>query len=350
MLRYGIPSYRLPHKDLQWDIDAILSTGGIEVKTDADVGGDISLDSLRSEFDALFIAIGAHTEKKLGIEGEDLRGVMSAVQMLRGLGSGEMPDFNGKRVVVVGGGNVAMDAARSSVRLGADNVIIAYRRRQNDMTALPEEVEGAIADGCELRTMQAPLRIEGDGRDNLTALWVKPQLTGPVEYGRPKPLNADKPPERIPCDILIIAIGQDIEAENFVEFGIKAKRNVLQSGSDASVAGMPGVFAGGDCATGPASAIRAIEAGKVAAANIDHYLGFDHKISVDIDIPIPRMSNKRPWGRVNMQERDASERSGDFGLMEFGMSLEEAKQEAGRCLRCDKFGYGAFRGGRIAQW
>jgi NADPH-dependent glutamate synthase beta subunit-like oxidoreductase len=350
MLRYGIPSYRLPSKYLQWDIDAILSTGRIEVRTDADVGGDISIDSLRSEFDALFIAIGAHTEKRLGIEGEYLRGVMSAVQMLRGLGSGDMPDFHGKRVIVVGGGNVAMDAARSSVRLGADNVIIAYRRRQNDMTALPEEVEGAVADGCELMTMRAPLRIEGDEQDNLTALWVKPQLTGPVEHGRPKPLDADKPPERIPCDILIIAVGQDIEAENFVKFGIKATRNELQSGPGTGVEGMPGVFTGGDCATGPASAIRAIEAGKVAAANIDLYLGFDHKISVDIDIPAPRMSNKRPWGRVNMQERGASERSGDFDLMEFGMSLEEAKQEAGRCLRCDKFGYGAFRGGRIARW
>jgi NADPH-dependent glutamate synthase beta subunit-like oxidoreductase len=349
MMRYGIPSYRLPHELLQWDIDAILSAG-VTARLGADIGGAVSLAELRSQYDALFIAIGAHTEKRLGIEGEQLRGVLSAVRMLRAIGDGEPPDFTGKRVIIVGGGNVAMDAARSSVRLGAAAVSIAYRRRQNDMTALPDEIEGAIAEGCEILPLQAPVKIEGDAGDNITALWTQPQIAGPVEGGRPRPLDADKPPRRIPCDMLILAIGQDIAADTFVRYGIKAKRNILQTMSDGSLEGMSGVFAGGDCATGPATVIRAVEAGKVAAAAIDGYLGFDHRISVDVTIPAARIADKKHWGRVNMQERTSSERKGDFDAMETGMSCQEAKQEAGRCLRCDRFGYGTFRGGRIAQW
>jgi NADPH-dependent glutamate synthase beta subunit-like oxidoreductase len=349
MLRYGIPSYRLPREELQRDIDAILSTG-VDLRLEADIGDKDALERLRKRHDAMFIAIGAHTEKRLGIDGENLRGVMSAVRMLRAIGDGEFPDFTGKRVIVVGGGNVAMDVARSSVRLGAARVSIAYRRRQNDMTALPEEIEGAIAEGCEILALQAPVAIEGDRDDNVVALLTQPQIIGPIEGGRPKPVNAAKPRERLACDLVILAVGQDIEAESFVSFGVKAKRNILQTGSDGGVMGMDGVFAGGDCATGPATVIRAIEAGKVAAANIDRYLGFDHKISVDVSIPAPRLSDKKPWGRVNMREKEASERKDNFGMMEFGMSREEAIQECGRCLRCDHHGYGSFRGGRNAQW
>jgi NADPH-dependent glutamate synthase beta subunit-like oxidoreductase len=349
MLRYGIPSYRLPRESLQWDIDAILSTG-VEVILGADIGGEISLDGLRKQYDAMFIAIGAHSEKKLGIEGENLRGVMSAVNMLRAIGDGKLLDFKSKRVVVIGGGNVAMDVARSSVRLGAAQVSVAYRRRQNDMTALPEEIEGAIAEGCEILALQAPVALEGDREDNIIALVTQPQLIGPIEDGRPKPLNADKPQERIPCDIVILAVGQDIEADSFVRFGLKAKRNILQTGSSTGIEGMPGVFAGGDCATGPATVIRAVEAGKVAAANIDNYLGFAHKVSVDVEIPKSCLANKKYWGRVNMREKEASERKDNFDIMEESMSREEAVQESGRCLRCDHFGYGSFRGGRNAQW
>ena len=349
MLRYGIPSYRLPREELQRDLDAILATG-VEIRLGADIGDKNSLEELHRQYDAMFISIGAHTEKRLGIEGENLRGVMSAVQMLSGIGDGALPDLQGKRVIVVGGGNVAMDVARSSQRLGAANVAIVYRRRQEDMTALPEEVEGAIAEGCEILALQAPVAIEGDGDDAIIALWTQPQLVGPIEARRPKPLNADKPRERIPCDILILAVGQDIEADSFIQFGIKARKNVLKTLSDGSIEGMPGVFAGGDCATGPATVIRAIEAGKVAAANIDSYLGFAHKISAGVSIPPPRLENKKYWGRVNMREKEPSDRKSNFDMMELGMSREEAVQESGRCLRCDRFGYGPFRGGRSAKW
>ncbi len=158
MLRYGIPSYRFPRERLQEDLDAILSTG-VEVHLNSKIGngeGEIPFEKLREEFDAVYIAIGAHTDKKIGIEGEDSKGVVSAVEMLRDIGEDKMPDFTGKTVVVIGGGNVAMDCTRSAVRLGAEKVIIAYRRRQDDMTALPEEIEGAIAEGAELYGLKSP--------------------------------------------------------------------------------------------------------------------------------------------------------------------------------------------------
>ena len=164
MLRYGIPAYRFPRERLQEDLDAILSTG-VEVHLNSRIGngeGEIPFDKLREEFDAVYIAIGAHTDKKIGIPGEDSQGVVSAVEMLREIGEERMPDFKDKTVVVIGGGNVAMDCTRSSIRLGAKKVIIAYRRRQDDMTALPEEIEGAIAEGAELYGLKAPHHIEAD--------------------------------------------------------------------------------------------------------------------------------------------------------------------------------------------
>lgn len=125
-----------------------------------DIGGDLTLEQLRGQYDALYLSIGAHTDKKVGIEGEDAIGVMSAVDMLRHIGDNEMPDFTGMNVAVIGGGNVAMDVTRSAVRLGAQRVTCVYRRRQEDMTAQVEEVEGAIAEGAEILTLHAPLRVE----------------------------------------------------------------------------------------------------------------------------------------------------------------------------------------------
>lgn len=350
MLRYGIPSYRLPRETLQLDIDACLHNGA-KVITDISVGKDISLEELRKQFDAVYISIGAHADKKLGIEGEDSRGVISAVEMLRSIGDGIYPDFKGKKVVVVGGGNVAMDCCRSAVRLGAERVSVAYRRRQIDMTALAEEVEGAIAEGCEMLTLQAPVRVEADAEGNAVALWVQPQMIGQVDRaGRPRPVKADAPEKRIEADIVIVAIGQNIESDYFGEQGLPLKWDTLNAKSDLSFNEMEGVFAGGDCVSGPATVIRAIEAGKVAAANIDNYLGYNHDITCDIEIPAPKFADQPACGRVNMSEREASERRNDFVLCELPMSEDELKQEAGRCLQCDHYGYGCFRGGREVKW
>ena len=350
MLRYGIPSYRFPRHLLDEEIDSILSLG-IEAHTNVTVGRDVSVEELQKEYDCLYIAIGAHQDKKVGIPGEDSRHVLSAVEMLRAIGDDVMPDFTGKRVVVIGGGNVAMDVTRSSIRLGAEKVTCVYRRRVEDMTALPDEVTGAMAEGAELLTLMAPVRIEADEEGNAAALWVQPQLIGEADKsGRPRPNKADLPEQRIPADIIVVAIGQGIEIQGFEQAGVPIKRGTFVAGLSGQVGDMGNLFAGGDCVTGPATAIRAIAAGKVAAANIDEDLGFRHEITVDVDIPAPRLNNRAPHGRINTTEREACERRCDFEDIECGLTEEGAYTEASRCLRCDHYGYGIFRGGRNVKW
>ena len=349
MLRYGIPNYRLPRKILDAEIASILSTG-IEVKKEVSVGKVISMKELVEGYDATYIAIGAHTDKKLGIEGEDAKGVVSAVEMLRAIGDDELPDYTGKRVVVIGGGNVAMDCARSSVRLGAESVDIVYRRRKADMTALKEEVEGAEAEGCNVLELISPVKIEKDEEGKVKGLWVQPQMISSVKRGRPAPKNANKEMEFIPCEMVQVAIGQDIESDYFAELGIPTKWGQLMSDTTCQFEGIQGVFAGGDCATGPATVIKAIAAGKVAAANIDKYLGFNHLISCDVEVPPVDVREIVPCGRVEVAERHASDRKKDLDPIEYGFSCEEACQEAGRCLRCDKIGFGSLRGGRVHKW
>ena len=351
MLRYGIPSYRFPREKLDGEIASILSLG-IEVHTGVDVGTDVSFDELKQEYDCLYLSIGAHTDKKTGIEGEDSLGVVSAVELLRHIGDNEMPDFTGQNVVVIGGGNVAMDVTRSAIRLGAEKVTCVYRRRQEDMTAQAEEVEGAIAEGAEVLTLQAPLRIEADENGHVSALWTQPQIIGEMDKaGRPRPGTADVEPLRIPADTIIVAIGQGIETRGLEQTGIKIQRGgALLADSSTQLPDMVGVFAGGDCVTGPATVIRAIAAGKAAAANIDEYLGFNHEIESEVKVPPPRCTDLRPRGRVNATERDACERKGDFQCIECGMTDQEAGQESSRCLRCDHFGYGIFKGGRVEKW
>ena len=351
MLRYGIPSYRFPRKLLDREIESILSTG-IQVYTGMTVGKDIWLEKLQHEYDCVYIAIGAHQDKKVGIPGEDSRNVMSAVVMLRAIGDNNMPNFHGKQVVVIGGGNVAMDVVRSSIRLGADKVTCVYRRRTEDMTALPDEIEGALAEGAELMTLAAPVRIEADENHVARALWVQPQIIGEVgKDGRPRPNKADLPEQRIPADVIVVAIGQGLEMQGFEQAGVPIKRGgTFVAALSGQVGDKDNLFAGGDCVTGPATAIRAIAAGKVAAANIDEHLGFRHEIEVDIDIPAPRLNNRAPHGRINTTEREACDRKCDFEDIECGLTEEGALAEASRCLRCDHFGYGIFRGGRNNKW
>ena len=350
MLRYGIPNYRFPRHLLNAEIESILSLG-IEVHTGVTVGKDIWIEDLQKEYDCLYIASGAHQDKKTGIPGEDSVNVMSAVEMLRDIGDDIMPDFSGKKVVVIGGGNVAMDVTRSSIRLGAEKVTCVYRRRVEDMTALPDEVTGAMAEGAEIMTLAAPVRIEADEDGVAKALWVQPQIIGEVDKaGRPRPGNADLPEVRLEADIIVVAIGQGIEISGFDAAGVPIKRGTFVAGLSGQVGDMDNVFAGGDCVTGPATAIRAIAAGKVAAANIDEHLGYRHEITVDVEIPSPKLNNRAPHGRINTTEREAGQRRCDFEDIECGLTQEGAVTEASRCLRCDHFGYGIFKGGRVEKW
>jgi NADPH-dependent glutamate synthase beta subunit-like oxidoreductase len=193
------------------------------------------------------------------------------------------------------------------------------------------------------------LRIEAEG-GHVTGLRVQKQIIGGPKNGRPAPRAAEAPEEVIPCERVLVAIGQAIESRPFEELGMKCNRGRIVTDTDGAVPGFDGVFSGGDCQSGPATVIRAINAGKVAAANIDHYLGFDHQIVADVEIPTVQFKGKNMCARCEMTSREASERVGDFDIVEHGLTPEEAHQEASRCLRCDHFGYGAFRGGRIMQW
>ena len=349
MLRYGIPNYRLPKDRLDDDIQAILDTG-VEVKHGLRIGQDITIQQLRAEYDAVLITIGASTDKKLGIEGEDAEGVLSAVQFLRAVGKKEIPDLTGQEVAVIGGGNVSMDAVRTAVRLGAKKVSIVYRRRTADMTALPDEIEGAIAEGVEVQTLKAPSKIDVDENGHIRGIYVTPQMISKIKDGRASVRPTGEEDQFIPCTTLIVAIGQDIEFQHFEEAGVPVQRGRIMSEKNAGFENIPGVFAGGDCATGPASVIKAIAAAKVVAANIDEYLGFHHIISADVEIPEPRLDDRIPCGRVNMTEREVCKRIHDFDGVEICMTEQEAKQEASRCLRCDHFGFGIFKGGRETLW
>ena len=185
------------------DIDVILSTG-VEVHTGVSVGRDIPIHEIERDFDAVFLCIGAHVDRKIGIPGENSIGVVSAVEMLRDIGEGNPPDLTGKRVCVIGGGNVSMDATRTAIRLGASSVTTVYRRRVDDMTALQEEIEEASAEGATILPLQAPLRIEHDEEGHVTALITQPQQIGPVgRDGRPSPIATNMEEQSIPCDIVI---------------------------------------------------------------------------------------------------------------------------------------------------
>lgn len=350
MLRYGIPDYRLPQEVLERDIKHILTTG-INVITDVSIGRDVTMEDIQKSYDAVYISIGAHNDKKLGIEGEDAENVVSAVSLLRRIHEGNAPDFTGKRICVIGGGNVSMDATRTAKRLGAESVTCVYRRRVDDMTALAEEIEEAMAEGCQILPLQAPARIEKDAEGKVAALWTVPQIIGPYgKDGRPKPIPADVPEFRIACDYVIVAIGQAIDARPFEAIGIKTFKGMIQAEDTSSVADVDNVFAGGDAVSGPATVIRAVAAGKVAAANIDAYLGFEHKIKTDVVVPPAHLTNAPPCGRVNLKSHCAPDCKGNFDLVVEGMSRKEADQESERCLRCDYFGFGSFRGGRTGEW
>ena len=347
MMRYGIPAYRFPRERLDQDIAAILSVGNIEVRLETQVDAQ-AMKQISDDYDAVYVAIGAQGGKSLRLDNVDAPGVSSAVDLLSKIGDGDwLPDFTGKKVAVIGGGNVAMDCCRTSVRAGAESVTCVYRRRVEDMTALPMEIESAMQEGVEMLTLQSPAGIEVDENGHCCAVITQPQYISAVKRGRPAPADANKPQGRVEADVILLAVGQAILSAPFEEFGMEADRTYFCAGDDLKANGFDNIFVGGDCFTGPATVIKAIGAGKVAARNIDEALGYHHTLSIDVDVPAPKPNDRTPYGRVEVQERPARERKCDFEGVETEMSLEEAIQECGRCLRCDHYGCGNMEGGRI---
>ncbi len=217
------------------------------------------------------------------------------------------------------------------------------------MTALPMEIEGALAEGVELITLKAPKKLEIiDGL--LKGIWVTPQMISKIKDKRANVIPSGEDDELIECDNIIVAIGQDIETKHYEDAGIPVAKGKIFSLPTGGFDALPNIFSGGDCASGPATVIKAIAAGKVLAANIDEYLGYRHEISCDVEIPIPSKDDRQPCARTELGEREACDRKNDFEEIEICMPKKAAMQECGRCLRCDHYGFGIFKGGRENLW
>lgn len=340
MLRYGIPKYRFPRERLDEDINAILNVGGISVTTNYLVD-ETNFNDIKNSHDATFIAIGAHTGKMLRVDNGSAPGVSSAVDLLRKIGDGDYPDFTGKKVGIVGGGNVAMDCCRTSVRAGAKDVYCFYRRRIEDMTANEEEIEGAIEEGVQMMALQAPDAVMVDEDGHVAGLRHQPQRLVDSGGGRPKPEpDTDKDPIITPLDILLVAVGQDIVCKPFEEVGLKTEWNCFKTNDFLECVGMEGVWAGGDCHTGPQTAILSIGEGKVAAFNIDHYLGGDNYFDPEVR-PHEFWTGPREaaYEREVVHERPADERKNDFDHIEYDVEPDAGRRECARCMHCDYYGW-----------
>ncbi len=339
LLATGIPDYRLPPDVLDAEIETVRKMG-VEIRTGVRIGADISLDQLRADgYQAIFLATGAHESTRLGIPGEDLKGVTHGIDFLRDVNLGEVPDLGGQTVAVVGGGNAAVDAARTALRLGAAEVKIAYRRRREDMPALPEEIEDAEDEGIEIITLASPVRALGvDGV--VSGLECERMRLGDYDRsGRPRPVAIDGSSFTIDVDLVIVAIGQQPqdrftlggESVEVTNWGTYAVDNATL---ETSVAGL---FAGGDCVTGPATVIEAIAAGKKSASAMDAYLGGDGVIVTDRSVArvIGHDIVETKTAREVMPKAPAGDRKAQFDTVELGYTVKQALAEATRCLRCD---------------
>ena len=345
MLRYGIPEYRLPKARLEEDIRAILRSGDIRVHCGCKVGSDVS--ELRRTHDAVYLALGAQLGNRMPMEGANAPGVTSAAEFLLEV-SEKGGDLTGKKVVLIGGGNVAMDAARTAVRLGAETVHV-FTRKRDDYTALESEMQSAMQEGVRFRTLLSFLNIETDKETGaVRAVWLQPEIVGPYdEQGFVTTEHSSNYPYRFKCDLLIMAVGQRSDTAAFAEAGLPTVRGRIDADEACRVRETEGVFSGGDCVTGPSTAIRAIAAGQVAAFNIDEYLGYHHKLPGTVKTPEARPGDFTRIGRAEIEERDPFERARDFLHVECPLTAEEAAREAGRCLRCDHYGCGTMEGGRF---
>ncbi|MBQ5311244.1 MAG: FAD-dependent oxidoreductase, partial [Oscillospiraceae bacterium] len=325
---------------------AILSLGDIDVRYNTKVGRDIAFEDIRSSHDAVYLGLGAQLGNRMPMDGADGRNVIPAADFLQLVASGNAPDLTDKRVVLIGGGNVAMDAARTAVRLHAKTIHV-FTRKRDDYTALESEIEGAMQEGVRFRTLLSFLNIELDDSGAVSAVWLQPEIVGEYDnLGFVKTEHSSNYPYRFKCDYLILGVGQRSDVEVFEKAGILVTRGRIDADVTCEVRGTKGVFSGGDCVTGPSTAINAIAAGQVAAFNIDEYLGYHHKIFSDTDIPAAVPNPCIPTGRAEIEEKDPFERRKNFEFVELPMTAEEAMRESGRCLRCDHYGCGAMIGGR----
>lgn len=337
MLNYAIPPYRLPNEVLNKEIDIILKAG-INLVTEIKVGQDIMLNEIRENFDAVFMGIGTQQPVRLQIEGEDAKGVIPALEYLYEINQGRTPE-TGEKVIVVGGGSTAFDAARSTVRLGAKEVCILYRRSKWDMPALPEEKEHAAEEGIKIYDYIAPVEIIVNQEGRMEGVRCIRMAKGEFDNtARRKPVPIEGSEFIMDANTLLIAIGAQGEVEGFDEIET-TKWKTFKVNPETLETSLDGVFAGGDCIHGPDTVIQSIADGRKAALNIDKYLG-GNQIEIE---KAQEQKERRYFSPIIEHEQkrlvipllDPQERKKGFWEIELPFDEYTCQQEALRCLRCD---------------
>jgi NADPH-dependent glutamate synthase beta subunit-like oxidoreductase len=337
MMAVGIPEYRLPRNILQGEIDVIKKLG-VEIKLNFEIGKDLSFEDMRKDYKAVFISVGCHQAMKLGIPGEDdFDGVVDCITFLREINLGTPPAHKG-RLVVLGGGNAAIDSARVAKRSRHEDVAILYRRTREEMPASPWEIEEAIEEGIDLEFLTAPLKIVGDNGKVTGLECIRMTMGEPDESGRRKPIPIEGSEFTVQADVVVVAIGQRSELSFLGNgHGIDvSKRNTIEADPVTAATNIPGIFAGGDVASGPRIVVEAVAFGKQAAISIDRYLkGEDIKTGrgeawkgMTFEPDHTERTDRQSMSRLPVAERDGSFREVDLGFNE-----EQASREANRCLR-----------------
>jgi NADPH-dependent glutamate synthase beta subunit-like oxidoreductase len=333
MMRYGIPDYRLPKDILRAEIGAI-KNAGVDIKTNSKIDSPIML--LERGYNAVFVAIGANRATSLGVEGEDLPVIKEGLRLMKDLNAGGKVNL-GDRIVVIGGGNAAIDAARCALRLGSQEVSIFYRRSRDEMPACAMEVDQALAEGVGIQFLTAPVKITVvHGKAKLDC--IRTQLSEVDADGRRRVEPLPGSEFSVIADTIISAVGQVCELP--AGFGAIAAGDLVQADCNEMTTNQIGIFAGGDAVNGATSVIDAIAAGRRAAVSIDKYLGGKGEIDVTL-APVERNPKQTelqgfPVGRrVEMPNLPIGERRMNFSAVELGFSEEQAVNEGKRCLRCD---------------
>lgn len=339
MLKYGIPLYRLPKEVLLSEIDVIKNMG-VEMKPNVRIGKDVTLTYLREKFDAVYVAVGAWTSAKLDCPGQDLDGVIGGIEFLTKFAINE-PIKTGDRIAVIGGGNTAMDAARTAIRLGAKEVYTIYRRTKEDMPAVDVEIEEAEEEGVIFKFLLNPIEIIDDGTGRVKAIRLqKMQVVGGGSDGRKQVVPVEGEEEILEIDSVIMSIGQKLKGDGLEELALNRSGNIV-SDAETFLTNIPGVFAGGDATNkGALIAIKAIADGKYAARVMDSYLtGFTipfkepyyvkrNDITAESFPDVPRES------RAHMAHEDPIVRKANFEEVVYGFNQDEALGESNRCLEC----------------
>jgi NADH-quinone oxidoreductase subunit F len=341
MLAIGIPEFRLPKDVLEYEIDRIRKLG-VEIKTNTTIGKDIPLDKLKEDYRAIFIAIGAHKGLKMKIPGEEAEGVIDAVEFLRDVNLNRDVKI-GDKVIVVGGGNSAIDAARVAKRLGKDTKIL-YRRTKAEMPAIKSEIEEAIVEGIDIQLLAAPTKVMSSNGKIEAVECINMELGDVDASGRRRPVPIEGSEFNVDVDTLILAISQepDVSLLNGNKLNV-SKWNTLEVDPDTLLTNVEGIFAGGDVITGPNTVTEAMAHGKVAAQMIDKYIKgekLERKYEVtrpEVQVEPIKLSEEevKNLKKPAMSSAPVAQRIENFEEVELGYREAEAITEAKRCLRCD---------------